>query len=58
MKLQDVFDLHRGERPPHLQDWRLKGPRYCYAVPRGPAYSSDGKHWELCNVPPERIQPR
>lgn len=47
--MQDAYAMHHGDRAPHLQDWRLRGPRYVYAVPRGPAYSVDGKHWELCN---------
>lgn len=50
MRLQDAFALHHGERPPHLLDRRIKGPKYCYAVPRGPAVSVDGKHWELCDA--------
>jgi hypothetical protein len=46
--------MHHGERAPHLQDWRLKGPRFVYAVPRGPMFSTDGKHWEKCDVEQSR----
>jgi hypothetical protein len=52
--LRDVFEIHRGARAPHLLDWRLKGPVYAYAVPRGPMYSTDGKHWEKCDVDENR----
>ena len=54
LRISDFYEIRRGVRAPHLLDWRLKGPTFAYAVPRGPMYSTDGKHWEMCDVEPLR----